>query len=131
MSQEDCQFCKGTGWTMIQKDGAEFARRCQCQKEDTFDRKAQKANIPPRFSAAGLDWYTPDKRNPEKGRSQAKAKKVAQNFIRDYPAVGGVGLLFQGGTGVGKTTMLCTIGYELLKKGVDVFYVEHLSAPPR
>ncbi|MBN2346822.1 MAG: ATP-binding protein [Candidatus Aminicenantes bacterium] len=62
---------------------------------------------------------------PEKEESLAKAKKAAEKFIADYPAVGGYGLLFQGATGVGKTRLLCCIGNQLIKeKNVDVVYID-------
>ena len=63
------------------------------------------------FVGTELKSYFPDKDNP----SQAKAKKAAEKFIADYPAVSS-GLLFQGPTGVGKTRLLCCIGNQLIKE---------------
>jgi primosomal protein DnaI len=106
---------------MVKVDDAEFARKCGCQIEESNLRTAERANIPPRFLGAGLEWgYQPDPNNP----SQSKAKNIALKFIDEYPAVT-KGLLFQGSIGLGKTSILCSIGFELIKsKGVDVYYID-------
>jgi DNA replication protein DnaC len=105
---------------MVNKGDKEFARKCQCQAEGTYMKKAERANIPPRFRGSTLEWsFQPDPQNP----SQAKARKTAEKFIADYPAVG-KGLLYQGVTGVGKTSILCSIGFELIKKSVEVYYID-------
>lgn len=80
-------------------------------------------NIPQRFlgSCFGeIGGYQPDPDNP----SQKRAKKAAQKFIKDFPAVE-KGLLLQGSIGLGKTHILCTIGFELIKKkNVDLYYID-------
>jgi len=115
-----CEKCNGTGFVIIHKGDTEIARKCDCQIEDSYLKVAEKANIPPRFRGAGLEWgYQPDPNNP----SQSKAKNIAMQFIQQYPAVE-KGLLFQGAIGLGKTSILCSIGFALIKKGVDVFYVD-------
>ncbi|MCP5049002.1 MAG: ATP-binding protein [bacterium] len=121
MKEAVCPKCSGTGWEMVRADDIEFARKCDCQAEDTNMRKAERANIPPRFLGAGLEWgYQPDPKSP----TQSKAKKAALKFIDDYPAVS-KGLLFQGTIGLGKTSILCSIGYELIRtKGVEVYYID-------
>lgn len=121
----ECKTCNGTGWVKIKKGEDDYAQRCDCSKRDFYLSKAEKANIPARFRGARLEFgYEPDGDRPAKAKTQAKAKKKAQNFIRDYPAVD-KGILFQGSIGVGKTFILCSIGFELIeKKNADVYYID-------
>lgn len=105
---------------MVKKGDDEFARRCQCQAEDNYLRRAERANIPPRFRGATLEWSF---QQAAKSPSLVKAGKAAEKFINDYPAVT-KGLLFQGSTGIGKTSLLCAIGYELIKKNFEVYYID-------
>ncbi|MCP4148691.1 MAG: ATP-binding protein [bacterium] len=121
MKEYNCTKCKGTGWALEKKeDGTEMARKCECKKEDIIISRGTKANLPARFLGAELEWSLVDNSNP----SQNKIKKIAQKFIRDYPAVEN-SLLLQGGIGLGKTSILCAIGYELIKKkNTDVYYID-------
>ncbi|MGE5340539.1 MAG: ATP-binding protein [Candidatus Omnitrophota bacterium] len=116
-----CTLCDNTGWVKIQKEDREVMQKCRCREMDAFLIKSEKANIPKRFMGAFLDHYYPDKKNP----SQNDAKKAAQLFVNDYPAVL-KGLLLQGPTGVGKTKLLCAIGSELIKKikNVHIYYID-------
>jgi DNA replication protein DnaC len=115
-----CTKCHDSGWVLVKVDGKEIARPCPCRRENMQSLKADNANIPLRFLGTELKSYFPDKANP----SQAKARKAAEKFIADYPAVDN-GLLFQGSTGVGKTRLLCCIGNQLIKeKNVEVLYID-------
>jgi DNA replication protein DnaC len=115
-----CTKCHDSGWVLVKIDGREIARPCQCRRDDVQSLKASNANIPQRFLGTELKSYFPDKAN----QSQAKAKKAAEKFIADYPAVES-GLLFQGATGVGKTRLLCCIGNQLIKeKDAEVLYID-------
>jgi DNA replication protein DnaC len=121
LKEAHCKICQDSGWVLVKSGEHEVARPCQCRLNDAQMLKACNANIPPRFLSMELKSYFPEKA----GSSQAKAKKAAEKFVADYPAVGDYGLLFQGATGVGKTRLLCCIGNQLIKeKGVDVFYID-------
>jgi DNA replication protein DnaC len=116
-----CDRCNSTGWIKVVKDGRETAQKCDCQIQDSYLKKGEKANIPPRFMGVNLENYYPDPENP----SQKNAKKVVKAFIDDYPAVY-KGLMLQGTTGVGKTRLLCTIAAELMHNSndIDIFYID-------
>lgn len=116
-----CPICKGTGFVIENVNGNEFARVCKCQINKMFLTKNEKANIPPRFIGAELEWYKPDENN----RSQIIAKDRIKRFINDYPAVI-KGLLLMGPTGVGKTRLLSSIATELMKKipNIDIYYID-------
>jgi DNA replication protein DnaC len=121
LNQDLCPKCNGTGWIIKVRKGQEVASRCPCRVENLALKKGLRANIPQRFLGAGLEWgYTPDPGNP----SQKKAKNVIGKFVRDYPAVE-EGLLLQGSIGLGKTSLLCSIGFELIKnKNIDIYYID-------
>lgn len=121
MNTDVCEKCNGTGWLIQIRNGEEFAVRCDCRKRDWVLNRGEKANIPVKFLGAELDWvYQPDAKNP----SQKKVKETIKKFIKDYPAID-EGLLLQGSIGLGKTSLLCCIGYELIqKKNADVYYID-------
>ncbi len=123
MTNNPCKECNDTGWKIIRKNDREFAEKCLCHQMDQVLTRATNANIPQRFlgSCFGeIGGYQPDPANP----SQNKAKKRAQKFLKDYPAVE-KGLLFQGSIGLGKTHILCTIGFELIKsKNISIYYID-------
>ncbi|HOW44185.1 MAG TPA: ATP-binding protein [Candidatus Aminicenantes bacterium] len=111
-----CKTCLDSGWVLVTVDGREVARPCACRKNGILHN----ANIPLRFLGVKLRAHFPDKANPD----QVKAKKAAERFIAEYPALT-KGLLFQGPTGVGKTRLLCAIGNQLIEeKGAEVFYID-------
>ena len=115
-----CAICQDSGWVLVRVGEREIARPCSCRQSTVQALRTDNANIPLRFLGTELKSYFPDKANP----SQAKAKKAAEKFITDYPAVDS-GLLFQGATGVGKTRLLCCIGNQLIKeKDVEVAYID-------
>lgn len=118
---KECKHCQGTGWTVKKNKGNEVAVICECQKEDLVLNRGEKANIPLKFLGSELEWgYQPDQNNP----SQKRAKSIIEQFIKDYPAVE-QGLLLQGSIGLGKTSLLCSIGFELIKKkNIDVYYID-------
>ncbi|MCX6553624.1 MAG: ATP-binding protein [Candidatus Aminicenantes bacterium] len=120
MKETKCPICADSGWVLVKVKEREIARPCQCRQNDVRMLKVDHANIPLRFVGTELKSYFPDKENP----SQARAKKASAKFVADYPAVS-VGLLFHGGTGVGKTRLLCCIGNQLIKeKGCEVIYID-------
>jgi DNA replication protein DnaC len=121
LKEANCKICQDSGWVLVKVGEREIARPCQCQQRDAQDSLITNANIPPRFYNVDLRGFKPEKEES----SQARAKKAAEKFIADYPGVGGYGLLFQGGTGVGKTRLLCCIANQLIKeKNSDVVYID-------
>lgn len=106
---------------MGRRDGVEVARKCECQLEEQYISKYQRANLPRKFIDSKIAEYYPDKNF----KTQVEAKKNVQKFIDDYPAVL-KGLLFQGPVGVGKTRLLCTIATELIRKRpkIDIYYID-------
>jgi DNA replication protein DnaC len=119
LKEANCKICQDSGWVLIKVKEREIARPCQCRQNDVQQLKVNHANIPLRFIGVELKSYY-----PEDNKSQAKAKKVAEEFIATYPALNN-GLLFHGSTGVGKTRLLCCIGNQLIKeKGSEIIYID-------
>ncbi len=114
-----CSKCDDSGWILGNKNGHEYARPCDCLIEDKYITLAEKANIPSRFIGAELKGYLPQ----DDYQTQKNAKNKISKFIQDFPAVS-TGLMIQGPIGIGKTRLLCSIGYELLIKGIDVYYID-------
>ena len=121
MREETCSECRGSGWIINQKEGREFARRCQCRLPDIHMNLWEKANIPARFKGAKLSGFELDKNN----RSHKQTKARIQSFIDDYPATN-KGLLLHGATGVGKTRLLCAIATEIIAKNSNekIYYID-------
>jgi DNA replication protein DnaC len=118
-----CSLCNDTGWKIVDKDGREFAQKCECQTVEIYKTVGQKSNIPQRFLGYELNSYMPQDENP----SQKKAKKVVRKFIDDFPSVKDQkGLLLQGPVGVGKTRLLCSIANALIIKfkAIDIYYID-------
>lgn len=119
MKEANCKICQDSGWVLIKVKEREIARPCKCRQNEMQILNANNSNIPSRFLGTELKSYF-----PENNKSQAKAKKAAEKFIADFPT-NATGLLFQGGTGVGKTRLLCCIGNQLIKeKNVEVAYID-------
>lgn len=116
-----CEKCNGTGWVIHRnRHNQEIAVRCTCRTEDLLNHKLTRSNVPERFSGYKIENFYPDSGQP----SQRKAKKQIEKFINDYPAVS-KGLLLQGPVGVGKTHLLCSVAYELIRrKNIDLYYVD-------
>jgi DNA replication protein DnaC len=119
LKETNCKICQDSGWVLIRVKEREIARPCQCRQNDVRLLKVDHANIPLRFIGVELKSYYPED-NP----SQVKAKKLSKEFIAAYPALNN-GLLFHGGTGVGKTRLLCSIANQLIKeKGIEAAYID-------
>jgi DNA replication protein DnaC len=119
LTDNTCTHCRGTGWLLVDEDGRELARECACKQSDLLQYRLKEANIPPRFAHSELKSYFPGD-----NVSLKKGLKAAVKFVRDYPALA-KGILFQGSVGLGKTRLLCSIAFELVRdKQADVFYID-------
>ncbi len=113
-----CVACGGTGWLIETQGTIEKARRCDCVSRRIMEKLISNAGIPQRYSDCCIDTL-----NAKGNDSLRAAKKVAQKFIDDYPAVT-AGLLFIGPPGVGKTHLAVAILKEIVHKTGDtcIFY---------
>jgi DNA replication protein DnaC len=115
--REACERCGGTGFEIVTRQGREFAQPCVCRAETaSAPGTARLVRIPPRYEHCTLETFEPG--NP----SLAAALEKAMAFCSGYPHLGadeGLGLLFCGDNGVGKTHLAAAVLRELVTvKGV-------------
>ncbi len=114
MSTEVCPECGGTGWSRVQRSGAEGVTRCECQKRGRLERLLAGARIPARYTHCDLENFDLSPRLTN--QSHEKAKLAAERFVREYPTAMPFGLLFMGPPGVGKTHLAVGIIKGLMKE---------------
>jgi DNA replication protein DnaC len=113
-----CPHCGGTGFVIASRDGREFASPCNCRRPAgvSADALLTACRIPPRYSHCSLATFTPG------GPLLSGALEKAMSYCSGYPHLGddeGLGLLFSGDNGVGKTHLAVAVLHELVTtKGV-------------
>ena len=114
-----CEKCGGTGFAMIEREGREFARPCSCRRRSGDggpQNRLDACRIPPRYEHCTLESFTPG------SPTLRAALEKAVAFCDGYPHLGedeGLGLLFSGDNGVGKTHLAVAVLRELVTgKGV-------------
>jgi DNA replication protein DnaC len=99
---EVCIVCEGSGLRIVQEDGRQVARPCECRLAQRAARMLERARIPKRYEHCSLDSYESRFRGADK--TLASAHMRARKFVEGYPIEsGGTGLLLTGSIGVGKT----------------------------
>jgi DNA replication protein DnaC len=99
---EVCSVCEGSGLRIVQQDGRQVARSCECRVERRVARMLERAHIPKRYEHCSLDSYESGFRGAN--RTLAAAHMRARKFVEGFPVeTAGTGLLLTGSIGVGKT----------------------------
>jgi DNA replication protein DnaC len=123
-AENACSLCNGSGWLLREEHGQRFASECACQKGSARIAKWRAAGIPERYqdcSFQTLNEVALSSRKPNP--SLPIAKRIAEEFADAYPYVD-AGLLFLGGSGVGKTHLMIAIVNEVTRsKGRQALYV--------
>ena len=110
-----CEQCHGTGFRIVERDGREFAQRCDCRPGSAGggkDDALAACRIPPRYEHCSLETFEPG------SPSLRAALERAVDFCAGYPHLGadeGLGLLLSGDNGVGKTHLAVAILRELVE----------------
>ncbi len=107
-----CSLCDGTGWILVEEDGIEIARRCECAEVRLRERTVSKAGIPDRYRHCTLDDF--DLWNPE-DPTLGKALRLVQEFVDLYPNVD-KGLVLMGPVGTGKTHLAVAALQQVLRE---------------
>ena len=95
-----------------------MAARCACYKKRKNQVYFEQAGIPKRYANCSFANFETH------NESHRHAKKIAQKFVKDYPALN-AGLLFIGPCGVGKTHLAVAILNELIwKKAVSCYFCD-------
>ncbi len=113
MADPACTRCSGTGFEIVSRDGRDFAQPCACRRPATGagGEALSSCRIPPRYEHCTLEGFTPG------NGSLTAALEKATAFCSGYPHLGadeGLGLLFSGDNGVGKTHLAVAVLRELV-----------------
>ena len=101
-----CPKCLGTGVVVEDENGVSHARVCDCQRHKATKRRLEAVGIPARYRECDLDNF--DVVPGFTHESIVRAKRLAESFVDNYPAVD-AGLLLMGPVGVGKTHLAAGI----------------------
>lgn len=131
MADTSCPVCGGTGWKPAENaaGGTSTVLRCGCAGQASLADRLRAANVPPRhrdcdfagFAVGGLE-------NPAHNASLQQARFLAESFTKEYPQVGdkeGLGLLFMGPSGVGKTHLAVAILQGLVERGFRTLFCDY------
>jgi DNA replication protein DnaC len=112
---EICSLCEGSGLRIVQEDGRQVARACQCRVTRRAQRMLEQTKIPRRYENCTLDNFEPKYDGAD--RSLQSALVQARGFVKGYPVeTEGKGLLLVGPVGVGKTHIAVGILKELVQE---------------
>ena len=110
-----CERCRDTGFEIVTKDDQEFAQPCTCRRGAASPSGADaffgECRIPPRYEECSLANFEPG--TP----SLRAALSKAMTYCNGFPHLGtdeGLGLLFTGDNGVGKTHLAVAVLRELV-----------------
>ena len=113
MTDPGCERCGGTGFEIVTRAGREYAQSCACRRSSSLPGgdPLSACRIPPRYEHCTLESFEPG------SPSLAAALEKAMAFCAGYPYLGddeGLGLLFSGDNGVGKTHLAVAVLRELV-----------------
>jgi DNA replication protein DnaC len=116
-----CPHCGGTGWSLVEEEGQELVRRCECAESQRRRRLLEQANIPARYrhcTLASFELWN------EQDPTLIRSRRAVQEFVDLYPEVD-KGLLLMGPVGTGKTHLAVAALQELVTgKGVAARFVD-------
>ena len=107
-----CPLCDGTGWILVEEDGIEMARHCECAEKRLRDRALTRAGIPDRYQHCDLDDF--ELWNPE-DPTLGKSLRLVQEFVDLYPNTD-KGLVLMGPVGTGKTHLAVAALQQILRE---------------
>ena len=109
-----CALCDGSGWLLVEEEGVELVRRCECAEGALRKRYLEQARIPARYRHCTLDSF--ELWNPE-DPTLAKAQRSVQEFVDLYPTAE-KGLLLMGSVGTGKTHLAVAAMQQIMREKV-------------
>jgi DNA replication protein DnaC len=112
-----CERCGGTGFEIVDREGRDFAVPCACRRGPAQEAGFfETCRVPPRYEHCTLRSFEPG------SDTLLQALRKAESYCGGYPYVGpdeGLGLLFTGDNGVGKTHLaVAVLRWLWEKKGV-------------
>lgn len=123
-AEKICSRCGGTGWLLREEGGQRYASECECRRGGARIAKWRAAGVPERYQDCSFQTLNEIPLSSGKPNPWLPAvKRIAEEFADSYPHVES-GLLFLGGSGVGKTHLMIAIVNELTRsKDCRALYV--------
>ena len=106
MNEPNCAECGDTGWKRVLKEGVDAVTRCDCFLDRPKVSPLVNAGVPKRYEECAFDGRSGGKPFDP---TDVRAARVAEEWAERFPDVEGVGLLFSGPPGVGKTHLSVAI----------------------
>lgn len=120
-----CPQCGGSGWKIVERDGASGAERCACREADRATMLEDRAGIPPLYRRASLDNFRLPTDNPPANRALAGVLLTIKNFAREFPGDRKPGLLLIGEPGTGKTHLAVAALRILIARGFEGIFFDY------
>jgi DNA replication protein DnaC len=127
MAQSVCPHCCGSGWKIVEREGASGAERCGCRETERASLLEDRAGIPPLYRNASLDNFKLPSDNPAANRGLAGVLLTIRTFAREFPGEKKPGLLLIGEPGVGKTHLAVAALRILISRGFEGVFFDYQS----
>jgi len=125
MPESVCPQCGGSGWKIVERDGASGAERCDCRDGQRAALLEERAGIPPLYRNASLDNFKLPTDNPTANRGLAGVLLAVKSFARDFPTDKKPGLLLIGEPGTGKTHLAVAAMRILISRGFEGVFFDY------
>jgi DNA replication protein DnaC len=124
---EICSLCEGSGLRIVEQDGRQVARPCECRVERRAARMLERSAIPKRHAHCSFENY--ETKFAGADRTLWAAHMRAERFVEGYlveTSGTGTGLMFVGSPGVGKTHLAVSVLRGLIEKcGVTGLFCDY------
>jgi len=121
-----CAICGGVGLVRVMSaQGRWVSRPCECQEMVREERRLAAAHIPERYRHCAMDTFETSFNGADP--SLERALTTARRFVDEYPVdTAGIGLLFVGPMGTGKTHLAVGVLRRLVReKGVRGLFCDY------
>lgn len=125
MAEAVCPHCGGSGWKILEREGASGAERCDCRDGERTGVLEERAGIPPLYRNASLDNFRLPPDNPIANRGLAGVMTTVRSFVREYPTEKKPGLLLIGEPGTGKTHLAVAALRMLISRGFEGVFFDY------